>query len=258
MPTNLNKMINLNKHSTIALSIKDVQEYNALYEGLIFTHSLKDTSSIISKLIPKYGFKYEFLKNEGNSFPYIKISFIKDNSQRTISNVSQYLNNCGWFIADIIDINNNSFHKKNEIENIDKIKDINYIIYRAKFDTEIDLKQWPKFLYHITPYKNFKNIMKNGLIPKNENKLIKHEEYVHLYDINNSNFSLYELTKTLDAARIKNKNIEEIENKYVILKIDMSWLTHYKLFCDPDLNFSYFMKNNIHPNCISKEKIIEI
>jgi|ERR1035437_3457598 hypothetical protein len=240
-----------------ALRIAELKHHRELYEGLIHTYSVKATRSALGYHANEFDYKYRVLSQE-NSSPYIQILL---NKSSDIDEIVKLLNTCGWYIADAVDIKLTHFHTKKEIDNLTSIKNLNYLMCRARFDIEIEEKFWPNYLYHISPLKNWKSIEEKGLIPKSEGKLIAHNDHIYLYDINNSEMSIEELVLLLHDKNkfIYDKYTAKFKDKYVLLKINMILQPDYfQLFYDPDLIYSYFTLDNISSGSIHLERIINI
>jgi hypothetical protein len=211
-----------------------------------------------------YSYRYRLIENENNAHPYIEI-YNFDNID-DILELNKLMNTYGWYAIDIIDKYNKPHHEKSELKNFKEVKNIFSIIYRAKFDIEIDKKFWPRYLYHVSPSKNLDKINRYGLIPKSESKVTGHEDHIYLYDISDDKFTLEELAEEIHKSGLKEqldkpkKNIpDHYKNKYVVFKIDMEMQKDYfRLFADPDLTDSYFTLDNISSLSIHLEEIINL
>jgi hypothetical protein len=195
--------------------------------------------------------------------PYIIIYILKNNPILEILEISKLMNNCGWYPMDIITIKGKRYHDKKTLKNFIVNEPIKYIIFRARFDIEIDKKFWPEYLYHLTHLKNLNKIKKYGLVPRSGEKLSGHEDHIYLYDISNKNYSMKKFAKDIEKNFINivtyKRMPEEYKGKYALLKIDMEMQKDYtKLFGDPDLQGAYFTLDNISPLSISLDEIIMI
>ena len=53
------------------------------------------------------------------------------------------------------------------------------VVFVAKYDTIVNNKYIPKFIYHVTPKSKLTNILNNSLLPKSYNKLTNYPERVY-------------------------------------------------------------------------------
>jgi hypothetical protein len=209
---------------------KIINQLDSLYEGLIKSYPIdKMLASLAYKIGPK-NYKIEFISNFNNALPYVRIIIKNKNLDSSIISLFKV---GGWELAD------------KETESDTKL------VFRAKYDTEVDSKYWPPFLYHITPIENINKIKKNGLIPKAYNKKIKHEDAIYFYNSNNIE----------DLKHIAYQLYRETYyNDFVVLKIDLRCKKNidnpilkerrFRLYADPDMNNAYFTKENISPDDI--------
>jgi len=236
-----------------------MQANEKLYEGLIQSYSVNDVIRGLHILNKNHNLniKYSYRDSDQNrSLPYINIVFKKDEPEIK-DKVVNFFNTCGWYIIDIVTKDGISYKERKNIKNYNELFNINHFVFRAKFDTEIDPKNWPEYLYHVTPEVFFKKIIKNGLKPKSLGKNINHEEHIYLFDYLDN-----EETLNLIINLHKKRKISEYEAKpniYILLKIDI-YAQHglTKLYVDPDLFNGYFTLNNIYPQSISKYKEIDL
>lgn len=232
-----------------------VRKHNVLYEGLITSYSVKDTIRYFTENIKKKGLKnirYSYSYNN-LALPYIIILF-NYNSYSTIIGewIISLFKVCGWEIADISDINGIKLRDKNNSFDEMINSNVGRFVFRAKFDVEIEKKNWPKYLYHMSPSIKKDKILKKGLIPKTENKLIKHEDAVYMLDMNDK-IDIEILAQDLNDRSIKK------HNSYSLFEINTTLFPEFfKLYMDPDLEYSYFTKDNISPYCLKFLKDIKV
>lgn len=216
-----------------------VSKTNVLYEGLITSYPINELLRILSNKIDKKTYKVEFILNYNIALPYIKIILSEKELEK---DVIQLFKVGGWEVAD------------------KKIDSKISLVFRAKFDTKIDKKYWPDFLYHITPLKNLKKIMKKGLIPKSHNKLLKHEDAIYLYNSDNieelQNMAIEILYKQSDHKEFAILEIDLRKKK----NIDNPILTDriFRLYSDPDMSNAFFTMENISPDEIKVIKIFTV
>jgi len=245
--------------------IKQIVDHKKLYEGLIQTYPVKSTIHGLSTLMKVHNLKikYNSVGNSSNkTLSHIHIMF---NIYNSIDGdlIVNFFNKCGWQLGLVIDKKTEVFKDSNKLLNYNSIKDIYKFIFRAKFEMEISKKDYPEYLYHITPKIYLNKILKTGLKPKGLSKLFNHKPGIYLFDFISEENTL-DLVKELDAKRNKTENTiynniynTTYINTYYILKIEVPNHDLFKLFIDPDLPNGYFTLDNIHPLCIKNvEEII--
>ena len=233
-----------------------LKSHNLLYEGLIKSYSTKDTIRYITNNIKHNdikGIKYSLLDNSFyNALPYVLITF-KEYSSDLANNIISWFKVCGWELASILDSSGEPY---NPTSNFINIKDNKQFIFRAKFDMEIERDKWPIFLYHLSPMSKETKILKKGLIPRSENKLLKHEDAIYMFNLINESKLDIEVENIAKMLSEKSKNKEKI---YSLYKIETSFLQkNLILYVDPDFNNSYFTKDNISVNAFKFIKHINI
>lgn len=147
-----------------------------------------------------------------------------------------------------------------------KINNYNYVFsLHPKFIyevTEYVYNNCDGILYHITDVNTYQKIIKNGLIPRSNQKGINGDKYPdRVYFYTSKNYGLLN-SYAKDLFRFK----PEI-TKAIILKIDLkdrkSYIenyeaTMYRFFDDPKGQNSVFTYENIDPACINVDKIINL
>jgi hypothetical protein len=113
----------------------------------------------------------------------------KDITLKEFDTITSRCETLGWFISAIKLINNQGNDEMlkppifkqniNEPSKLIKYKDTIYLQIEPNFDTRIVIED-VKNLYHISFDIFHKNIMKQGLIPKNKNKLSNHPSRIYL------------------------------------------------------------------------------
>lgn len=209
---------------------KIINEIDSLYEGLIKSYPIDKMLSSLAHKIGFKNYKVEFICNFNKALPYVKIVISDKNLYEPIISLFKV---GGWELAD----------KKIEIDT--------KLVFKAKYDTEVNSRYWPAFLYHITPVENINKIKKNGLIPRAYNKKIKHEDTIYFYSANN-----IEELKHIAYQLYK----ETYYNDFAVLKIDLRGKKNidnpilkerrFRLYADPDMHNAYFTKENISPDDI--------
>lgn len=200
-------------------------ENEILLEGLIKTHPTQNSIDILQKRFKEL--RVEIGRDENEI--YIEGNFDE------LKNYLPIINNLGYFIS-ILTLNGNDWIKKYD----DKTKPV-AIYLEPKFD--IKIFPLPNILYHTSPKKYDKKILKIGLIPKSKNQLSNHPDRIYLSD--NLNMS------KIFGNYIINQNID---NDYSIFKIDT---TNLKINLYRDINaipFGFYTENNIASKFISQIK----
>lgn len=223
-----------------ALRVAELKYHRKIYESLIYTHSVKNTRGSLGYYVNEFNFKYRVLNRE-NSSPYVQIIL---NKSSDIVNINKLLNTCGWYIAHAINKLDEQYNIK-EISELFKLKNLNYLLYTAKFIIELERKLWPDYLYHISPLKN-----------KDNKSLIKSKErcgfdQICLYNINDENESVKKLIFDLQTR-------DKFANRYILSRIFIKIAPDYfRLFYDPDLINNYFTLNTVSCGSYSR-KIIDV
>ncbi len=217
--------------------LSDLSLYNntKLYEGLIITHSIENSISILQNNDYKI-FKVDKDKNT------IELKIIKlDN----IDKLFPLINNLGWFVSQfqIKYLGNKDIQKRKfneELFNKVLLSDYEYLILilEAKYDIEIN-KDKLNFIYHITSEINLKKIKEKGLYPKSKSKRDKHLNRIYfITDLKNT------------EKLIKNLGSYSAE-PLIILKMRVSdLLSNIRFFKDPNFIDGIYTLDNIQPEYI--------
>lgn len=103
------------------------------------------------------------------------------------------------------------------------------------------------YLFHWTPLYNYQSILKDGLIPKSENKYFDYPDRLHFIKGNASMQEVYNIGQQLCASNKKYKN----NGDYILLGIDMSKLPReIEIFYDPRYECGYYTKESIPSSSI--------
>lgn len=214
-----------------------------LGEGLILTHNLDKTISILSKS------NAVVYHHAADRFT-LKFSTSK---YRSLQSTIVLANNLGWFPASIqpfpaqFDVRSRPFSEELLEEYIYDYDNI-LITFEAKFDIEVEL---PRYLYHITPKKNLNRILKYGLTPRaDSSRRTYHPPRIYFADNQNT---ITDLAKYLEIEPVNSKS-NQFKNRgsRVVLKIVTSGLPlYFKLYKDPNFkDKGFFTLHNIPPNQI--------
>lgn len=218
--------------------ITTINEFK-LYEGLILTHDIYKTISILSNTFNSND--KNIVSTNFDDINKIRVQLYKDkNNNIDINKLVQYLNNLGWYIAYIKEIDINQFTLKPQKYNIDIFNKflnnmecigIEFII-EQKY-SKIN-KENIKYLYHLTNSKNVKSILTKGLISKTKNKLTSHPERIYFStDIN----KIYLLLNTYKKMYINDTfTILKIVNNDNILYYDHNFITGDAVYTYDNIN----------------------
>ena len=225
-----------------------LKNVNLLYEGLITSYPMQQTI----KIIVRNGYKTSSVDSINNTF-VIKIEFYSKNS--CIEQVHELIklgDRCGWTISEV----RYNLERKNVEEfllNYTSKTNVLYLDFEAKYDIEI--KDIPSHLYHVTPKENFNKIMKYGLIPKTENKMSSHPDRIYFLS-EYTDDSIQQLINRLYTTSINKKSGE-----YYLLEIvnPKGQIPGLRLYKDPRyLNKGMYTLQSIDPKVINKLKEYKI
>ena len=226
-----------------------------LYEGLIKTSSLGITKVMLNRWFKSYGIPDYYgdgLQNRTVEFRQddtlsVYILDIIDDKEK-LNNLLSYINNLGYKPGLIINkkINNNKNEQKftedilysftQQRDNLEYI----YITLEAKFDIELDKKDWPDKLYHVTRQDVLHKIKKIGITPRTGSKISSHSERVYF-------------AKDVESAKIIHDRFKKDyqDQKFVTLEVEPKLVNHLRLFDDPNYKgYGYYGLVNVPPNAI--------
>jgi len=215
---------------------KQLEEFLLLTEGLIKTYPLTDTITMLNNL----GISDNYIRtyNDNNTH---KIYIFINNDSNIFNQINNKLKLYGWLFSNYETIDGDYGNTIEKILNCSHIHSF-WVAFVAKYDTVVNNKYIPKFIYHITPKSKLTKILNNGLSPKSYNKLTNYPERVYFIL---DERPILALTKELFKA-----NKSEFKNKetYSVLKIiNFDRINFYK---DPESNYSIYTFDNIPPNNI--------
>lgn len=239
-----------------------------LYEGLIRTASLDFTIVLLKRWFKMYGMS----DRHGVNLRYMSISKTQDdtlnvyilpfiNKKEIIKNFLTYINTLGYFISTIVSKKTSDKNFISEKFTEDKLysfmnqyNDLDYIYVslEAKFDIEVDSKDFPDKLYHITRQEVIPKIKRRGLSPRTESKISTHPEKIYFGIEYERIINL--VNKFKDQAKLRGKN----DQKFAVLEIETKSVPHLRLFEDPNYKgYGYYGLVNVPPNAIKivKENI---
>lgn len=208
-----------------------------------------------------------------------------NNTSEKIQQINKVVFNLlGWFGANMIVIippKDHRIENENEAEFVYKTFDEDYnekfnvtklttlvekypnllveIRMEPKYDYLVDYNELPKKLYHVTLKDKVEKILKQGLIPKSDNKLTSHPERIY-FVINklgaenliiDHNFNKKDLVYSLleiDLDDLKSHQKESDHNKKKIVPFKEMGVEFYK---DPNFYLGYYTLNSIPPKFIN-------
>jgi len=231
--------------------IEALNEFNIkqLYEGLIMTHDINTSISIIKR---KFTFLNEILESNNK----IKIKLTNKNTKQFNENynkIEQLLNNLGWYNSNIqyfdgIKIQSEIYNNTTISQLIIKHNFV-YIMFEAKYDIEIENK--PEIMYHNTPEFYSDKIKKYGLTPRTKNKRYIYPPRVYLCDNINS---LIKIAPQLIKYINPKLKIESIN--FDIFEVNTKHIS--RLFKDLNFKDGFYTMENIHYKELTLIKIITI
>lgn len=126
---------------------------------------------------------------------------------------------------------------------------IDEIIEERRQDDELPV---PKFLYHLTPENKVNKILKNGLVPKAQNKLGKHPDRIYFFLQKDLTLNYKFYADDFWASGHKNTTRDV---KYTLLKIDTKKCRNdFKIYGDPNMIRGVWTFNNVPPEAITIEE----
>lgn len=187
----------------------------------------------------------------------INLTIYDFNKLHDIDIVFNYINSLlidrnGWFPSKYILYNLKDM--KNELiydevflkDNYKKIKKA-IITYESKYDIEVKL---PNKLYHLSIQQYENNILKNGLCPKNKNKLTVTLDRIYVCKDVNDCYLLINKMKNEYAYKLSKNKFNKINHKWIIYEINTNNL-NIKIYKDPNyIDKGFYIIDNISPDNI--------
>ena len=150
--------------------------------------------------------------------------------------LKRFFNTCGWPVA----------------EEYNHETDKTLVVITFEKRRQEDELPVPKFLYHLTPENKVNKILKNGLVPKAQNKLGEHPDRIYFFlqkDLT-LNYKFY----ADDFWASGHKNTPR-DVKYTLLKIDTKKCRNdFKIYGDPNMIRGVWTFNNVPPEAITIEE----
>ena len=149
------------------------------------------------------------------------------------------MNNLGWFLVGTENANFNAGGTSRT----------NWIIlwFDPMFQADVsEVVMKKEALMHWTPYYNYHSIMKNGLVPKSENKKGDHPDRVYFFPSDVS----YEDGRRLGQSICYSNKDQRNDGRYVLLFIETKDLKGFSFCYDPHTQQSYYTTQTIPPEVI--------
>jgi hypothetical protein len=239
-----------------------------LYEGLTKTTNIDKSIEIIKNIYNLKSFDIKRINNTNSFNIYV---WEGANLQKIIKSINRGLldtiNNLGWFISAIRCVDEIGNRKLIDIKKIMNRNDIlsvlndNYYLceikLEAKFDIDIKIDQK---IYHVSPFYLRDKILKQGLVPKNQNKKLFHPERIYCFkslDIFNIKSFISKIFKTYKSD-IMLKYHNDATIKYDLYEIDVNNLPILFYQDTNYLNFGIYTLNNIPPKYLNLIKTFTV
>lgn len=150
--------------------------------------------------------------------------------------------------------------------------------YEPKFEypnLRNEINKW-RYIYHVSPYYAYENIMKSGFCPACKSKTFEYPPRNYFFGGNISygqlinwatSFAIHKLTRRRCSKNnghgnnpfIEKNKISDSQRIYVIYAIETSLLPqNVDFYADPNLSGGYFTRENIPPQCIAGTQIIDL
>lgn len=216
-----------------------------LKEGLILTHDINSTLSIIFKYLDSINIKYILNSKSKLTFDIT----ILNNQKEIIEWLISISNNMGYFPSQFkIELSNgmaNIIKDYNKINFNLPIKSIK-IIFEGKYEDGLYTNDiiCPDILYHLTPSQNINSINNKGLYPKSKNRLSVHPDRIHLFPDKHNYIDL------LNNLKISDKFNGISNTEYSLIEIDTKF-DKIVLHTDPNYNLGFFTYDHISPKIIN-------
>lgn len=234
-------------------------EQRKLNEGLILSHPLQSTISVLEKM------DFEIVLIDDDKF---RNRFIVElDGESDMSKLFKILVNVGWYASSVrsSNIKNPKMQKYTQsnlngfIQREGKV----WVVIEPKYDIEVDIREY-KRLYHFTHKVYLDKIMEVGLTPKTQAKISTHPERVYLAFTEHAatKFGNKEINRTSKIPKKSNGKFDRPERDLVgvILSIKVDSLPDFlKVYKDPNYyEEGCFTLNSIPPTALKVVKEINL
>lgn len=203
-----------------------------LNEGLIRTYPIDKTISYVKYYFDLEDDKIKKINIYGIEYIVVEITDIGENRKL----MEKAMNLCGYFLSYQIPSRE---HKNNIV-----------MQFEPKYQEDItdELRQEERYLYHITPRYNLKDIKKSGLLPRAKNDFLKYPGRV--YFIKGSTDDDNEILG-MGYDLFDNNKSKGNKGNYAILLIDITKIpSDVKFYEDGSYPYGVFTYDNISSDCI--------
>jgi hypothetical protein len=150
--------------------------------------------------------------------------------------LKHFFNTCGWPVA----------------EEYNHETDKTLVVITFEKRRQEDELPVPNFLYHLTPENKVNKILKNGLVPKAQNKLGEHPDRIYFFLQKDLTLNYKSYADDFWASGHKK---ETRDVKYALLKIDTKKCQNdFKIYGDPNMIRGVWTFNNVPPEAITIEE----
>lgn len=246
---------------TITYSIGKVlgilkRKYN--FNELNIVESVLDNYRNSSNILAPFTSNSKTTRDNDNwySFSLCFETGIQDN-QEIVKDIIHTCDACGWYLSDGVYFLRDKTEQKIDVKNKntlnlieEKYKNIPLrLTFRAKFNVEYKEDSLPPYLYHICPLRVLDKIMRQGLTPRNNNRIAFHPERVYLF---------IDYPKEWKNNIVKNFKISGRDEKYVLLRISTEKLKGIKFYYDSNFMTNYPAVYTLEPITPSAITLLEI
>lgn len=260
----MKKVIILSEQNLKELIIECIQEQFTIHDlltehGEIMTYDINVTRNSVIKVLGIDPRNFKIVNISGVSIARIRIPpYIFDN-------LNKLMKRSGYFCSN---------PPQNGIDPY-----MPYIFqYEPKFES-VNLRslinRW-KYIYHVSPYYAYENIMKIGFCPACKSKTFEYPPRNYFFGGNMSyndlvswatQFAIHKIMRHRNNKdnghgnnSIRERNqIWNSQSKYVIYIINTVEIpANVEFYADPNLSGAYFTKENIPSKCIAGTKIIDL
>ena len=220
---------------------KELKE-SPLMEGVFSTYEPEKVKRYLEKRYGKYAF-VETFEND-NNVTIFRIGVYNDEENKHVVDSDMAL--CGYFPSET---------------KVSKDGTTLYIYYEPRHQNKVnELVQDEEYIYHLTHTNKVNKILKNGLVPKTNNKKFLYPDriycFLHEPDVDDCLILMKQFYNE-ELKKAKQKNITVYNGTYTLLKIDTELVKNIDFSYDPNAIDCVYTYDNIPPQAITIERVIE-